>query len=179
VQHTTPIILIAAIGKNNELGKNNDLLWRLKSDMSFFKSTTNGHWVIMGRKSWESLPPRFRPLPNRENCVVSRNIDFTADGAHVFSNLTEAIDKALASNAENIFIIGGAQIYTESLNENLIDEMYLTHVDASFSDADVFFPAIEKSHWDIREVGHFEADDANEYSGTFFHYRKKHNDFKP
>lgn len=133
----------------------------------------------MGRKSWESLPPRFRPLPNRVNCIVSRNTDFQAEGAHVFSSIYSAIEKARESRAEKVFIIGGAQIYTESLNENLIDEMYLTHVDASFSDADVFFPSIKKSHWDISEVGHFEADDVNEYSGTFFHYQKKHNDFKP
>ena len=173
MEHTTPIILIAAIGKNNELGRNNDLLWRLKSDMNFFKSTTSGHWVIMGRKSWESLPPRFRPLPNRVNCVVSRNSDFQAEGAQVFPNLELAIATARQSNAEKVFIIGGAQIYSQSLIENLVDEMYLTHVDATFDDADVFFPAIEKSQWDIREVGHFAEDENNEHSGTFFHFRKK------
>jgi dihydrofolate reductase len=173
VQKTTGIILIAAIGKNRELGKNNDLLWRLKSDMNFFKSTTSGHWVIMGRKSWESLPPRFRPLPNRTNCVVSRNADLSADGAHVFSNLQSAIDKARNSQAEKIFIIGGAQIYHQSLTENLVDEMLLTHVDASFDDADVFFPEIEKSYWETEEIGHFEKDENNEYSGTFIQYRKK------
>ena len=173
MEHTTPIILIAAIGKNNELGRNNDLLWRLKSDMNFFKSTTSGHWVIMGRKSWESLPPRFRPLPNRVNCVVSRNSDFQAEGAQVFPNLELVIATARQSNAEKVFIIGGAQIYSQSLIENLVDEMYLTHVDATFDDADVFFPAIEKSQWDIREVGHFAEDENNEHSGTFFHFRKK------
>jgi dihydrofolate reductase len=173
VQLPTPVILIAAIGKNNELGRNNDLLWRLKSDMNFFKSTTSGHWVIMGRKSWESLPPRFRPLPNRFNCVVSRNADFQAEGAHLFSNVQSAIERARQSNAEKVFIIGGAQIYNQSLQENLADEMYLTHVDATFDDADVFFPNVEKSAWDIQEIGRFEADDNNEYSGTIFHYRKK------
>ena len=173
MQHTTPIILIAAIGKNNELGKNNDLLWRLKSDMNFFKSTTSGHCVIMGRKSWESLPVRFRPLPNRVNYVVSRNPDFHAEGAPVFSTLTLAIAKALSEGAEKIFVIGGAQIYNQSLEENLIDEMYLTAVDGSFPDADVFFPVIEQSTWEIQEIGHFEADEHNEFSGRFFHYRKK------
>jgi dihydrofolate reductase len=173
VQLLTPVILIAAIGKNNELGRNNDLLWRLKSDMNFFKSTTSGHWVIMGRKSWESLPPRFRPLPNRFNCVVSRNVVFQAEGAHLFSNVKSAIETARQSNAEKVFIIGGAQIYNQSLQENLADEMYLTHVDATFDDADVFFPNVEKSAWDIQEIGRFEADDNNQYSGTIFHYRKK------
>ena len=177
MKHTASIILIAAIGKNNELGRNNDLLWKLKSDMSFFKSTTSGHWVIMGRKSWESLPPRFRPLPNRVNGVVSRNTDFQAEGAHVFTNLQLAIEKAQHSNAEKVFIIGGAQIYSQSLIENLVDEMYLTHVDAAFDDADVFFPVLEETNWDIQEIGHFVADENNEHSGTFFHYRKKQTKF--
>ena len=173
MQQPTRIILIAAIGKNRELGKNNDLLWRLKSDMNFFKTTTSGHWVIMGRKSWESLPPRFRPLPNRTNCVVSRNEDFQAEGARVFFNLQMAIEEAHNSAAEEIFIIGGAQIYHQSLTENLVDELFLTHVDASFNDADVFFPEIVKSQWETKEIGHFEKDENNEYSGKFVHYRKK------
>ena len=173
MQHPTPIILIAAIGKNNELGKNNDLLWRLKSDMNFFKSTTSGHWVIMGRKSWESLPARFRPLPHRVNCVVSRNTEFQAEGAHLFSSLHSAIEKALESGAEKAFIIGGAQIYREALADGLVNEMYLTHVDAAFEDADVFFPTIDDDAWEKQEVGHFESDENNEFSGSFFHYRKK------
>jgi dihydrofolate reductase len=177
VQHTTPIILIAAIGKNNELGRNNDLLWRLKSDMNFFKSTTSGHWVIMGRKSWESLPPRFRPLPNRVNCVVSRNADFQAEGAHVFSNLQSAVETARQSNAEKVFIIGGAQIYTQSIEEDLVDEMYITHVDATFADADVSFPAIDNRKWEFQDLGRFEADENNEYAGKFFLYRKKEGPF--
>ena len=173
MQHLSSIILIAAIGKNQELGRNNDLLWRLKSDMQFFKTLTSGHWVIMGRKSWESLPPRFRPLPNRTNAVVSRNADFSAEGGHVFSNLQSAIDEARNSQAEKIFIIGGAQIYRQALEENVVDEMYLTHVEGSFGDADVFFPKIENVDWKIEELGRFEMDESNEFSGTFFHYKKK------
>jgi dihydrofolate reductase len=172
VQHLSSIILIAAIGKNQELGRNNDLLWRLKSDMQFFKTLTSGHWVIMGRKSWESLPPRFRPLPNRTNAVVSRNADFSAEGAHVFSNLQSAIDEARTLQAEKIFIIGGAQIYRQAIEEKLVDEMYLTHVNGSFDDADVFFPVIEESNWHIQEIGRFDADLNNEFSGRFLHYTK-------
>ena len=172
MQHLSSIILIAAIGKNQELGRNNDLLWRLKSDMQFFKTLTSGHWVIMGRKSWESLPPRFRPLPNRTNAVVSRNADFSAEGAHVFSNLQSAIDEARTTQAEKIFIIGGAQIYRQALEENVVDEMYLTHVEGSFGDADVFFPKIENADWKIEKLGRFEMDESNEFSGTFFHYQK-------
>lgn len=173
MQHLSSIILIAAIGKNQELGRNNDLLWRLKSDMQFFKTLTSGHWVIMGRKSWESLPPRFRPLPNRTNAVVSRNADFSAEGAHVFSNLQSAIDEARTTQADKIFIIGGAQIYRQALEENMVDEMYLTHVDGSFEDADVFFPEMDESDWHMEEIGRFDVDENNEFSGTFFHYKKK------
>ncbi len=167
------IILIAAIGKNRELGKNNDLLWRLKSDMNFFKTTTSRHWVIMGRKSWESLPVRFRPLPNRVNCVVSRNPEFTAEGAHVYPSLTLAIESAHQAHTEKAFIIGGAQIYHEAISSGLVDEMYLTHVDANFSDADVYFPEVDNGKWDIQEIGQFSADENNEYSGRFFHYQRK------
>ena len=127
----------------------------------------------MGRKSWESLPPRFRPLPNRTNAVVSRNADFSAEGAHVFSNLQSAIDEARTTQAEKIFIIGGAQIYRQALEENVVDEMYLTHVDGSFDDTDVFFPEIESACWNMVEIGNFEKDENNEFSGTFFHYQKK------
>ena len=147
--------------------------------MNFFKSTTSGHWVIMGRKSWESLPPRFRPLPNRVNAVVSRNSDFHAEGAHVFTNLQLAIEKAQHSNAEKVFIIGGAQIYTQSIEEDLVDEMYITHVDAAFADADVSFPAIDNRKWEFQDLGRFEADENNEYAGKFFLYRKKKAHFKP
>jgi len=145
--------------------------------MNFFKSTTSGHWVIMGRKSWESLPPRFRPLPNRVNCVVSRNADFQAEGAHVFSNLQSAVETARQSNAEKVFIIGGAQIYTQSIEEDLVDEMYITHVDATFADADVSFPAIDNRKWEFQDLGRFEADENNEYAGKFFLYRKKEGPF--
>ena len=131
----------------------------------------------MGRKSWESLPPRFRPLPNRVNCVVSRNADFQAEGAHVFSNLQSAVETARQSNAEKVFIIGGAQIYTQSIEEDLVDEMYITHVDATFADADVSFPAIDNRKWEFQDLGRFEADENNEYAGKFFLYRKKEGPF--
>ena len=173
MQKNIPVILIAAIGNNHELGRNNDLLWRLKSDMNFFKTTTTGHWVLMGRKSWESLPPKFRPLPNRVNCVITRNAELITDGAQVFSDLISAIRQSRVSGAECIFIIGGAQIYSQAVRENLMDEMYLTHVDASFPDADVFFPFIEEKQWIIREISSFTADEHNEFSGKILHYTKK------
>jgi dihydrofolate reductase len=175
VSDTTRIILIAAIGKNNELGKNNDLLWRLKSDMHFFKSKTSGHCVIMGRKSWDSLPQKFRPLPNRINIVVSRDSGFFAEGARVFSDIHDAIVNARKLGTDKIFIIGGAQIYKLAIEENLIDEMYLTHVEASFNDADVFFPQIDNSSWNIETIEDFPSNSDNEYSGVIKHYQKNVN----
>ena len=148
-------------------------MWRLKSDMDFFKSTTSGHWVIMGRKSWESLPARFRPLPNRVNCVVTRNSDFQAEGAHLFASLQAAIEKAREEGAEKVFIIGGAQIYAECLKSNLIDEMYLTHVAEAFSEADVFFPEVDPLQWNTTLIAAFEADDKNQFAGEILHYALK------
>lgn len=172
MQLPSPVILIAAIGKNNELGSNNDLLWRLKSDMAFFKRTTLHHRVIMGRKSWESLPVKFRPLPNRINVVISRNERFQLEGAHTFQTVEDAIADAKNTTDSTTFIIGGGQIYSHCLHANLVDEMYLTHVDAAFADADVFFPAIHANEWEQETIETIEANEDNQYAGRIVHYVK-------
>jgi dihydrofolate reductase len=168
----TRIVLIAAVGRNNELGRNNDLMWRLKSDMAFFKRTTLHHRVIMGRKSWESLPIKFRPLPKRINVVISRDEHFQLEGALTFQTFEAAISDAKSTTDSTAFIIGGGQIYTHCLQANLVDEMYLTHVDAAFSDADVFFPAISANEWKQEIIETFEANEDNEYAGRIVHYVK-------
>ena len=168
----TRIVLIAAVGRNNELGRNNDLMWRLKSDMAFFKRTTLHHRVIMGRKSWESLPIKFRPLPNRMNVVISRDEHFQLEGALTFQTVEAAISDAKSATDSTAFIIGGGQIYSHCLQANLVDEMYLTHVDATFADADVFFPAISANEWKQEIIETFEANDDNEYAGRIVHYVK-------
>jgi dihydrofolate reductase len=172
LKKTARIVLIAAIGKNNELGKNNDLMWRLKSDMAFFKRTTLHHRVIMGRKSWESLPIKFRPLPNRINAVISRDESFRLEGALTFQTVEEAISDAKNATDSTAFIIGGGQIYAHCLQANLVDEMYLTHVEATFADADVFFPAISANKWKQETIETFEANEDNEYAGRIVHYVK-------
>ncbi|MBE6818770.1 MAG: dihydrofolate reductase [Ruminococcaceae bacterium] len=131
------IAMIAAVGKNRELGKNNDLIWHFKEDMAFFKKTTTGSTVIMGRKTFLSLP---RALPNRRNIVISRNSDFAPAGAETVASIEEAVK--LAGN-EAVFIIGGAQIYEAFLP--LADTLYLTEIDDSCSNADTYFPAFDKS----------------------------------
>lgn len=140
MSHT--INIIAAIGQNRELGNNNQLLWHLPEDLKRFKELTNGHPVIMGRKTFESIPEKFRPLPNRTNIVVSRNLDLALpEGVLAALSLEEAIVLAQkAPGSEEIFIIGGGQIYTEAVEKKLADRLYLTLVEKTFPEADVFFP---------------------------------------
>ena len=134
------IAIIAAIShRNRAMGKSNSLLWHLPRDMEHFRTLTTGHPVVMGRKTWESIPQKFRPLPDRTNVVISRDPTYLADGAHNASSLEEAIHYAQKIH-DTIYIIGGAQIYTEALP--LCTELYLTLVDDE-PEADVFFPEYE------------------------------------
>lgn len=162
--------LIVAIGKNNEIGKNNDLLWHLPRDMKFFKDTTAGQIVVMGRKNWESIPKKFRPLPNRENIVLTRNKDYEAEGAAVIENFND-IDSAIKNNNKKCFIIGGAQIYDIALQEGSVNEMFITHVHESF-DADTFFPTVNWEDWQEEVLLNFEKDEKNPHSFTIKRYWK-------
>ena len=135
------ISLIAAIGKERELGMQGKLLWSLPDDMRHFKEVTAGHPVIMGRKTWESLPERFRPLPGRTNIVVTRQTEYQADGAIVVDGLSDAFMAAeKAPGAEETFIIGGGEMYAAALP--YATHLYLTLVDAT-AEADTYFPAYE------------------------------------
>ncbi len=131
------ISIIAAIGKNRELGKDNKLLWQIPSDMKRFKDLTTGSVVIMGRKTYESLPQKFRPLPGRINVIITRDSSYFAPGAVVVNSMEAAIEEAKKTNKE-IFIIGGAQIY--SLGIKYAEKLYLTQVDKEYPEADAFFP---------------------------------------
>ena len=138
------ISLIAAIGKNLELGKNNGLLWNLPGDMKFFRSATAGQTIVMGRLTYESIG---RPLPKRRNIVISRNADYKPEGVEVFASLSEA----LAACDNDCFIIGGAMIYALSLP--LADELILTEVEKEYPDADVYFPKFDKSLYEAEVIG--------------------------
>ena len=109
------VSLIAAVASNGVIGKDNDLIWTLRDDMAFFKNTTKGRHVIMGRRNWESIPHRFRPLPGRPNMVLSRDESYVAEGAITFKVLNAALDAARKAGEEEAFIIGGAQIYRLAL----------------------------------------------------------------
>lgn len=166
------IILIAAIAKNNAIGKDNNLLWHLPADMKFFKEKTTGNVIITGRKNYESIPEKFRPLPNRINIVISRDRYYQAPGATVVHSLEEALNRAQKTGIENCYIIGGGQIYKEVLAKNKVDEMYITHVDCS-PEADTFFPEIKADKWEKTELNHLLPDEKNKFSMSFCHYLKK------
>ena len=134
--------LIAALAKNRAIGKDNQLLWHLPEDMRHFRETTRGKPVIMGRKTWESLPDAFRPLPGRKNIVVSRNPAYQASGASLAGSLDEAIKQA--GEAAEIFIIGGAELYCQAMP--LADRLYLTELAQNFA-GDAFFPEVSPAEW--------------------------------
>jgi dihydrofolate reductase len=159
------ISLIAAIGEHNELGQNGNLLCYLPADLNHFKEITAGHTVVMGRKTFDSLPKG--PLPNRTNIVISRNADLQIAGATVYPSLDYALLKLI--NEEEIFIIGGAQIYAQILPD--ADKLYLTRIHAAFPDADVFFPAIGPE-WKETGRERFPADEKNPYAFTFLEYER-------
>lgn len=166
------VSLIVAVGENLEIGKDNDLLWHLPKDMRFFTQTTKGHHVIMGRKNWDSIPLKYRPLSNRENVVVSRKKGLIIEGAHVVESIEEGIELARVKGETEAFIIGGGQIYKKSLEQDLIDTMYLTRVHASFS-ADTFFPQVEMNQWEELSTDYFESDEKNTYSFSISTYSRK------
>lgn len=133
--------MIAAIGRNGELGKNNALLWRLEGDLPFFKRVTMGKTVIMGRKTYESMG---RALPGRRNIVITRDKSFSAPDAEIASSPREALEKCRVD--EEVFVIGGGQIYAAFLP--MAKKLYLTEAEAEDPDADTFFPVFNKEKWD-------------------------------
>jgi len=140
---TRPLLaLIAACARGGVIGIDNRMPWHLPEDMQFFRETTRGKPVIMGRKTWESLPDAFRPLPGRLNIVVSRNPDFHAKGAVVVGGLPAAV--AAAGETDIAFVIGGAELYRQALP--LADRLFLTEIDQDFS-GDAFFPEFDRSAW--------------------------------
>jgi len=137
--------LIAALTRDHIIGKGNRVPWDLPEDRKYFRDTTTGHAVIMGRNTWESIPVKYRPLPGRQNIVVSSQMPSTP-GIDVCQSIDDAIALAHAYRREP-FIIGGAQIYTEALARDLVDTMHLTWVDGTY-DGDARFPTIEWSKWE-------------------------------
>jgi len=160
------LTLIAAVAENNALGKDNKMMWHLPDDFKHFKSRTSGHHIIMGRKTFESFPSA---LPNRTSVIITRQSDYKADGCIVVGSLDEAI--AVSPKDEEVFIIGGGEIYNQSIyRANKLD---LTRVHAEFPDADAYFPQIDESKWELSEAIFHPRDEKHAYEMTFQTYLKK------
>lgn len=160
------ITIIAAIAKNNALGKNNDLIWHLPADLKRFKKVTSGHYILMGRNTFESIG---KPLPNRTSVIITRNNNYFKDGCFIANSVEQAIEMVGKNDA---FIIGGAQIYKQALEKGLVDKLDITLVHKEF-EADVFFPKINLDIWKEVSRENFKADKKNKYDYSFIRYQKK------
>ena len=153
------ISMVVAISENNAIGKDNALLWKLPLDLKHFKNITNGHTVIMGRKTYDSMG---KTLPNRRNNIITRTSNLTIAGAEVVNTLDDAF--MLCKSEQEIFVIGGAEIYKQSLN--VADRIYLTKVHHRF-EADTFFPVIDSNIWKETESERHEPDEKHAFAFTF------------
>lgn len=158
--------IIVAVGKNLEIGKNNQLLWHISNDLKNFKNLTLGHTVVMGENTWNSLPKK--PLPNRKNLVLSYQTDKLLEGAIVFNNIDDLIDSV--EHEEKVFIIGGAMIYKQFID--IVDTIFITRVDKEF-DADTFFPEMPDDIWNLTSGNNWLHDDESNLDYSFeIYYRK-------
>lgn len=153
---------IVATDKNNVIGKNNDIPWYLPADLKYFKRTTLNHHIIMGRKSYESIG---RPLPKRTNIIVTRNPFFVVSNCIVANSIQEALLIALENGETEAFIIGGGEIYKQSMH--LWDRVYLTAVDLEVKEGEVFFPELPEEGWELVSEEHYSADEKNDHAYTF------------
>lgn len=158
------IVFVVAVARNGVIGRDNGLPWRLKSDLAHFKRTTLGHPILMGRKTWESLG---RPLPGRRNMVVTRNGDYKAEGAEVFTDPQAAI---AAAGADAVHVIGGADLYRHLLDQ--VDRLVLTEVDADV-EGDAHFPDFDRQQFIELSRETHQADADNQYDYAFVEYRRR------
>ena len=159
------ISIAVAVAENNAIGKNKTLLWHLPKDMEYFQKTTWGHYVLMGRKSYESIPAKYRPLKGRINIIVTRQKDFIAEGCKVVSSAEEGIQLAKENGETELMILGGGEIYKQLLSK--ADKIYLTKVHHSFSDADTFFPELNMAEWKAIKTEPYSADEKHKYAFDF------------
>ncbi len=159
------ISAIAAVAENGVIGSNGDLPWHLPDDMKFFQRTTLNHHIITGRKNYESIPERYRPLRDRMNLVVTRTPGYEAPGALVCASLEAAIGIARVAEQKEVFIIGGGQLYAEAFEKGLVKRLYLTTVHAK-PKGDVYFPEIGKGWKEVWTEKH-EKDERHAFAFTF------------
>lgn len=153
--------IIVAKAENNVIGKDNDLIWYMPHDLKHFRSTTMGHYIIMGRKTFEATK---KPLPGRTSIVITRNKDYKAEGCIVVSNIEEAFKLGEENKQEEVFILGGGEIYKQAIE--LADKIYLTEIKETF-DGDTYFPEIDYSVWKEIKREEFKADEKNPHDYAF------------
>jgi len=163
------ISMIAAMGSNRVIGKDNDIPWYLPDDFKFFKDTTKNHHVIMGRKNWESLPVKFQPLPDRPNIVITRQANYSAEGAIVVPTLNAALNFAKEAGEPETFVIGGGEIYRMALD--MANKIYLTEIAEEF-EGQVTFPEFDHALWQERSRVHHGVDKRHKFSFDFVTYEK-------
>ena len=168
------ISLIVAMDNERGIGRNNDLMWHLPKDMRFFRETTLDHIVIMGRKNYDSIPQKYRPLDRRENVILSRNKSFQAQNCKVYHSLNDAVESFKNEKERKVFIIGGGQIYKEALDLDILSEMYITEVNSTYG-ADTFFPCFDVSKWNKTFLFKQEKDAKHTSSFSVYRYLKKSN----
>ncbi|GAB3316425.1 type 3 dihydrofolate reductase [Larkinella ripae] len=161
------ISLIAAVAENGVIGRDNELVWRLPDDFKYFKQTTSGHPILMGRKTFESLG---KPLPNRLNVVITRNAEYQPEGTLVVDSLEKALGEAQKTGIAEAFVIGGAEIYKQAIAA--ADRLYLTEVKAAF-EGDARFPDFDKTEWQEVSRRHHPADDRHAVAFDFVIWERK------
>ncbi|WP_291725529.1 dihydrofolate reductase [Bernardetia sp.] len=165
------ISIITARSKNGVIGSENSLPWKMPSDMRFFKQTTLGHHVLVGRKTYQSFNVQ---LVERPALILTRKSDYTPkyEDDQTISTLEDGIQKAKENNETELFIIGGGEIYKQALEKNLVTHMYITEIDAII-EGDTFFPDFDESEWSIIRKDSFSAGEKNDYDYSFVLYERK------
>ncbi|MPQ45621.1 dihydrofolate reductase [Marinifilum sp. N1E240] len=157
--------IIVAASRNNVIGRDNQLIWRLSADLKRFKALTTGHTIIMGRKTFDSIG---KPLPNRTSIIITKQEDYKMEGCIVVHSLEEALQAV--TNDEKVFIIGGGTIYKEAIDK--ADELFLTLVHAEF-EGDTYFPEIKNETWESVDRKDCLPDEKNEYPYSFIDYKRR------
>ncbi|WP_296618283.1 dihydrofolate reductase [Marivirga sp.] len=165
------ISMIVAKANDNAIGKNNDMIWHLPDDLKYFKDKTRNHHILMGRKNFDSLGEKYQPLPKRINIVITRNQEWSHDGVKVFHNIQDGIAFANGNKEEELFIIGGGEIYKEGLK--FADRLYVTEVDADFPDAEAYFPDFDESQWKEISREHHPQDERHAFEFDYVVYDRK------
>lgn len=155
--------IIVARADNHVIGKDNSLIWHMPHDLRFFKETTSGHYVLMGRKSYEAVG---KPLPNRLNIIITRNSDYQAENCLVLHSLQEALELAKQQKQQEVFILGGGEIYKQALSQGWVDRIYLTEIKDTF-EGDTYFPELNPDDWEETKREEYQADHQNPHAYAF------------